>query len=71
MNVSAITGAVGPQSIVGGYQVSTSWSVVGVGDFAGAGAGDILWRDTNGNLAMWFMNGAGAITSSVSLGNVP
>ena len=31
---------------------------------------DILWRDANGNTAMWMMNGT-TVMSSVSVGNVP
>ena len=29
----------------------------GTGDFDGDGKGDILWRDTSGNTAIWLMNG--------------
>jgi FG-GAP repeat len=32
--------------------IPTAWSVVGTADFNGDGKGDILWRDTAGNLAM-------------------
>jgi hypothetical protein len=35
-----------------------SWSLVGVGDFNGNGTSDVLWRDTNGTLAEWTMNGS-------------
>ena len=31
---------------------------------------DLLWRDTSGNTAMWFMNGA-TISSTAFIGNVP
>jgi hypothetical protein len=37
--------------------------------FNGDGKSDILWRDTSGNVAVWFMNGAQAQYSG--LGNVP
>jgi hypothetical protein len=30
--------------------VPTVWSVAGTGDFNGDGIGDILWRDSSGNL---------------------
>ncbi len=40
-----------------------SWSVAGIGDFNGDGASDILWRNANGTLIDWTMNGS-AITSS-------
>jgi hypothetical protein len=32
--------------------------VVGTGDFNGDGFGDILWRDSNDNVAIWLMNGS-------------
>jgi FG-GAP repeat len=41
--------------------IPTNWTVVGTGDFNGDGFGDILWRDTSGNLAVWLMNGANVI----------
>jgi len=50
--------------------VSSVWSVAGVGDFNGDTNADILWRDTAGNVAMWLMNGATVLVNS-SLGNVP
>jgi putative tryptophan/tyrosine transport system substrate-binding protein len=31
---------------------------------------DLLWRDTNGNMSIWFMSGT-QVSSSVGLGNVP
>ncbi|MBV9404085.1 MAG: family 16 glycosylhydrolase [Acidobacteriaceae bacterium] len=40
-----------------------SWSVAGTGDFSGDGASDILWRNTNGTLIDWAMDGS-AINSS-------
>jgi hypothetical protein len=40
------------------------------GDFDGDGKFDLLWRDTSGNLAIWFMNGA-QVTSTAGLGVVP
>jgi hypothetical protein len=32
--------------------------------------GDILWRDTSGNVAIWLMNGA-QITQEIGVGNLP
>jgi len=37
--------------------VPAGWSIAGVGDFDGNGKSDILWRNTNGTNAIWFMNG--------------
>jgi hypothetical protein len=45
-------------SATGAGTVTTDWSVVGQRDFNGDGFADILWRNTNGQVAMWFMNGA-------------
>jgi FG-GAP-like repeat len=44
--------------------------VVGTGDFNGDGFGDILWRDSAGDLAVWLMNGA-TVMDSAALGSVP
>ncbi len=40
-----------------------SWSIAGTGDFNGDSRADILWRDTNGALAEWSMNGPTVISS--------
>lgn len=37
--------------------VSSNWSIAGVGDFNGNGQQDILWRSTSGQDAIWSMNG--------------
>jgi hypothetical protein len=31
---------------------------------------DLLWRDTSGNTAMWFMNGT-IVSSTAGVGNIP
>ena len=38
--------------------VPNDWTVVGTGDFDGDRHADILWRNLNGDLGIWFMNGA-------------
>jgi hypothetical protein len=48
----------------------TSWTVSVTGDFNGDGRSDILWSNTNGDTAIWFMNGAVMLSVS-DLGNVP
>jgi serralysin len=42
-----------------------SWSIAGVGDFNHDGKSDLLWRNTNGSLAMWLMNGTTIASSSL------
>ncbi len=37
--------------------VATSWNIVGSADFNGDGQADILWQNTSGSRAVWFMNG--------------
>jgi len=49
--------------------VPNTWSIVQTGDYNGDGKSDILWTDTSGNIAVWFMNGA-TMLSTASLGNV-
>ncbi len=39
-----------------------TWSVAGIADFNGDHNADILWRDSGGNVAIWFMNGVSVVT---------
>ncbi len=40
--------------------VPTGWSIEGIGDFQASGKEDILWRQANGDVALWLANtGAG------------
>jgi hypothetical protein len=54
--------------------VPTSWTIAGTGDFNGDGYTDILWRNADGDTAIWLMtwNGSAALMSSSNdLGVVP
>ena len=52
--------------------VTTSFKIVGSGDFNGDGKSDVLWRDTSGNVAIWFMNGTSILNpNAAGVGNVP
>ena len=33
--------------------VNSSWQIQGAGDFNGSGRDGILWRNTNGDVALW------------------
>ncbi len=58
---------------VGGIAVKpdATWSIAGTGDFDGDSRADILWRNTDGTLATWFMNGANIQSSgSPNVGGV-
>jgi hypothetical protein len=44
-----------------GYTVDPSFHVIGTGDFNGDGKSDILFQNTNGNVAIWEMNGLNVI----------
>jgi FG-GAP-like repeat len=49
--------------------VPTSWHIVGQRDFNGDGKADLLWSNTNGDTAVWLMNGI-QVAQSVDLGIV-
>ncbi len=44
---------------------NATWHVVEIGDFNGDSNSDILWRNDNGTMAEWLMNGT-TITQSVT-----
>jgi FG-GAP-like repeat len=49
--------------------VDNSWKISGTGDFNGDGKSDILWRNDNGSVETWLMNGA--MVTAASLTSVP
>ena len=69
MNGSTITSSQGVTLNGTPVMPDASWSIAGIGDFSGDGKSDILWRNANGSLIEWTMNGS-QITSSqaVTLG---
>ena len=63
MNGSTISSSA--EVTAGGVAVrpDQSWSVIGVGDFNHDGNSDLLWRNSNGSLAEWLMNGTTVASS--------
>jgi hypothetical protein len=62
-----------PPKIVGtaAYSgVPTTFSVAATGDYNYDGFSDILWRDTAGDVSIWFMTGTANTTSVLSTGSV-
>ncbi len=47
-----------PTSVPAPGAISTAWKVASSGDYDGDGKSDILWRNDDGSIAMWLMNGA-------------
>jgi hypothetical protein len=46
--------------------------LVGTGDFNNDGKPDLLWRNkANGNVAVWYMNGATLVSGAVIYQGVP
>ena len=54
MNGAALIGA---EAVADGTAVSADWKIAGVEDFNGDGKSDLLWRNSDGAVAEWNMNG--------------
>ena len=65
MDGSAISSSATPTYQGSAVSPAASWSVAGIGDFNGDGDADILWRNSNGSLAEWLMDGS-TISSSAT-----
>jgi hypothetical protein len=50
---------------------SLDWQVAGTGDFDGDGQGDILWRNTNGQVEIWYMFDSIVVRTQQSGGTDP
>jgi hypothetical protein len=50
--------------------VPLTWNVQMTGDYNFDGFSDILWRDSSGNVAMWFMTGTANTTTVLSTAGV-
>ena len=57
LNGSVISSSAAVTSIGVAVSVDASWHVVESGDFNGDSKTDVLWRNDNGALAEWLMNG--------------
>jgi hypothetical protein len=54
-------------SVVLSTNPGPSWTEIGAGDFNGDGHSDILWQNSNGQAAIWEMNGANQIAGGSAL----
>ncbi len=70
MNGSVITASSDLSANGVAARPDASWSVAGIGDFDGDGKSDILWRNANGTLATWLMNGATISPGTITFNGV-
>jgi hypothetical protein len=48
---------------------TADWKIAGTGDFNGDKNADLLWRNDNGGVGAWQMNGANVIAAGGLTGN--
>lgn len=68
------TNLVNVGSLDSGGAMDASWKVMGVMDFNRDGSGDLLTRNTDGTVAVWFLNGTNflsVVPTILSGGDVP
>ena len=58
MNGSSISSSAAPTFQGTAVTPGSTWSVAGIGDFNGDGDDGLLWRNSNGSLATWLMDGS-------------
>jgi hypothetical protein len=63
------SGGIQPAAAVGTVPTASTWQIAQTGDYNGDGYSDMLWTDSSGNIAIWFMTGA-TVASTAGLGNV-
>ena len=60
-----VDGTIARQVFPGDPPPGLDWSIDGNGDFNHDGTSDILWRGSNGQVSIWFMNADGTIAQQV------
>jgi hypothetical protein len=66
----------GASLVLGGFAnsgtpVTPDWHIAGVGDFSGDGKSDILWRNDDGRIAEWNMNGTTIVGGGFVNNSIP
>jgi WD40 repeat protein len=60
---------IGPSAIIANPTAAPlDWHIQGIGDFNGDGKDDILWRNNDGTVATWQMNGLQVATTAIVAG---
>ena len=68
MNGSSIVSSAVVNFAGAAVTLDASWSVAGIGDFNGDGRKDVLWRNSDGTLIEWDMNGSTVASSNLVMG---